>query len=463
MHLTRFSKCVRPAMVLAVLLFGLHKAARGADIPLFYYVDLASFAGGRTAGLTLNQAGQVAGVSGSAQTVVGMHPFLSDAGGALTDLNGLDYTTAVVGALSEFGHVAGRGSYHLGNDQWANSLFRYTPGAGLQDLGKLAGPSGGARGVNRHGDVAGTWDFSATSGRGHAVLYTDAGGLQDLGTLGGDQSWSMGLNDAGQVIGSAYLAPAVRHAFLWQNGVMADLGTLGRVSDAYDINEAGVVVGNSYSLTLNRLTGFVYSPATGMQAVPAPANAVNSAATRLTETGFIVGTWELVYGEPRVYRYSATDGVIDAGVPPGASVAYPLGVNNLGHIVGWARHAQTQADIAFFWSPETGMVDLSSAVSPPLSWRPDSAVAINDAGLILLTGWDAQNREKTAVLWPQRAGDLNCDGTVDFFDIDTFILALTDPAAHQAAFPGCDGRNADINQDGALDFFDLDPFLELLL
>ncbi len=59
-------------------------------------------------------------------------------------------------------------------------------------------------------------------------------------------------------------------------------------------------------------------------------------------------------------------------------------------------------------------------------------------------------------------GDVNCDGLVDAFDIDPFVLALTDAAGYAAAFPDCLVENADVNRDGAADAFDIDPFLDLL-
>jgi len=59
-------------------------------------------------------------------------------------------------------------------------------------------------------------------------------------------------------------------------------------------------------------------------------------------------------------------------------------------------------------------------------------------------------------------GDLNCDGVVNPFDIDPFILALTDPAGYAAAFPACLGLNGDANADGILNPFDIDPFIALL-
>lgn len=58
-------------------------------------------------------------------------------------------------------------------------------------------------------------------------------------------------------------------------------------------------------------------------------------------------------------------------------------------------------------------------------------------------------------------GDMNCDGTVSFADINPFVLALTNPAAYQAAFPACSLLNADINGDGTLDFGDINPYVAL--
>ncbi|MGE0480898.1 MAG: right-handed parallel beta-helix repeat-containing protein [Phycisphaerae bacterium] len=59
-------------------------------------------------------------------------------------------------------------------------------------------------------------------------------------------------------------------------------------------------------------------------------------------------------------------------------------------------------------------------------------------------------------------GDANCDGAVNNFDINPFVLALTDAAGYAAAFPDCDANTADINGDGALNNFDVDPFVALL-
>ncbi len=60
-------------------------------------------------------------------------------------------------------------------------------------------------------------------------------------------------------------------------------------------------------------------------------------------------------------------------------------------------------------------------------------------------------------------GDLNCDGTVGFGDINPFVLFLSNFAAWQAAYPACPPENGDINGDGLYpDFGDINPFVALL-
>ncbi len=63
---------------------------------------------------------------------------------------------------------------------------------------------------------------------------------------------------------------------------------------------------------------------------------------------------------------------------------------------------------------------------------------------------------------PRSPGDLNCDGTADFGDINPFVLALSDPAGYVAMFPFCSIMNGDINGDGIVDFGDINPFVALL-
>ncbi len=61
-----------------------------------------------------------------------------------------------------------------------------------------------------------------------------------------------------------------------------------------------------------------------------------------------------------------------------------------------------------------------------------------------------------------QAGDANCDGAVDFADINPFVQVLSDPAGYEEMYPGCWPSNADINNDGSVNFGDINPFVELL-
>ncbi len=62
-------------------------------------------------------------------------------------------------------------------------------------------------------------------------------------------------------------------------------------------------------------------------------------------------------------------------------------------------------------------------------------------------------------------GDLNCDGMVDFGDINPFVTFLSNQAAWVSAFPGCNPQNGDINGDGTYgegSLGDINPFVVLM-
>jgi len=67
---------------------------------------------------------------------------------------------------------------------------------------------------------------------------------------------------------------------------------------------------------------------------------------------------------------------------------------------------------------------------------------------------------------PLCVGDLNCDGSINFGDINPFVLYLSNLAAWQAAYPACNCLNGDINHDGTYgqgSFGDINPFVALMV
>ncbi len=59
-------------------------------------------------------------------------------------------------------------------------------------------------------------------------------------------------------------------------------------------------------------------------------------------------------------------------------------------------------------------------------------------------------------------GDLNCDGQVNFDDINPFVLALSDPGGYHQQYPNCNILTGDCNGDGRVSFDDINPFVALL-
>jgi probable HAF family extracellular repeat protein len=79
--------------------------------------------------------------------------------------------------------------------------------------------------ANNRGEVIGVSSLPGDV-MNHAFLWDD-GVINELGTLGGDNSEAIWLNDAGVVVGSADLTGSqIHHAVYWSNGKIHDLGTV---------------------------------------------------------------------------------------------------------------------------------------------------------------------------------------------------------------------------------------------
>ena len=119
----------------------------------------------------------------------------------------------------------------------------------VTDLGTLGPNSLGnysvAYSINGNGQIAGSSSSSNPNMTDPAFLYSN-GQLTNLGTLGGEYGQGRSINSSGEIAGYSTLTNGSYRAFLYSNGHMVALGTLGAdYSVGYALNDTGDVVGSS--------------------------------------------------------------------------------------------------------------------------------------------------------------------------------------------------------------------------
>lgn len=204
----------------------------------------------------INDPGQVVGMSRSQ----GALSAASYANGQVTPLGDLGYeyygnrsrATAINNAgqiagyayTNEYGRAAGL-IYSAGNVTTISSLYNSTNTT--------------PKDINTSGVIAGNVDPG--NGWGHGFIYAN-GTMTDIGTLGGLYSVATAINDSGAVVGYGDLKGGDSfkeyHAFLYSNGTMHDLGARGaQWSQALDISDNGTIIG--YWGTGGTVTPFIYT------------------------------------------------------------------------------------------------------------------------------------------------------------------------------------------------------------
>jgi probable HAF family extracellular repeat protein len=237
----------------------------------------------------------------------------------------------------------------------AACLFSFTASAVTQytitDLGTLAPPSreSHARDINEAGQVVGySRDYS---NRLHAFLWEN-GTIQDLGTLGGTLSEADGINELGQIVGHADIPGNTRHAFLWESRGMQDLDpSSARHSWAWGINEASQVAG-TLDLSGTGVTTFLWEDGQaciweGSTTTLLPAlGGSHSAAYDINESGCVVGWAETSSGGHNAVLWNGSD-TIDLGTFGGV-YSWAFAINDHGQVVGWRQVANGESR-AFLW------------------------------------------------------------------------------------------------------------------
>jgi probable HAF family extracellular repeat protein len=299
-------------------------------------IDLGTLGGLSAQANDMNDAAQITGYATNSSNWT--RAFRWDSG-HMTDLGTLGGSAGVGLGINGLGHVVGYSNLVPGGTSVA-TLWR--DGAVINMTPDLAaGQGSSARAINDHGQAVVQISY------GDGFLWEN-GVRTSLGSLGGGfGSAPQDINNAGQIVGSSYTG-VMSHAFLWQNGAMTDLGVLPGDEDsgASAINSLGVIVGSSGRTDLDTYEQF-YKPFIydngQMRAIPVPGT--ESFGGDIKDAGDVVGTMRAGGAVTPWHAWIYKNGVVTNlnSVKPsgtGLHLAYANAINNAGQIAGVAMDAQ---------------------------------------------------------------------------------------------------------------------------
>ncbi len=195
-----------------------------------------------------------------------------------------------------------------------------------------------------------------------------------VGALGDEDSYAYGINDYGQVVGESTTEDGYRHAFLWEDGVMTDLGVLGvqpkglETSRATSISNSGDVVGYSWYKGPSGEWVHAFLWESGQMRDLGTLGGINSYATAINNRGQIIGYSTKSIVDMRAFLWDSGT-MIDIGtLEGGATFAYAI--NDSGQVVG--ASAVGDGYHVFLWG-NGEMSDLGT-----FGWKSGYATGINN-------------------------------------------------------------------------------------
>ncbi len=256
------------------------------------------------------------------------------------------------------------------------------PTYNLVDLGTLdlGGGYSFVGGINDKGEVSGYGRIAPLIY--HAFIFSN-GALVDLGTIGGTGSYvggSNSINASSQITGESDTAGDLnRHAFLASNGTMFDLGTLAGGNKSYGngVNNAGDVVGGSETIIAgNIVTHAFVAPQNGVMTDLGTLGGNYSVGYGINNSGQVTGESD-ISGSLTTHAFVTRNGsMVDLGTLIGGSSSRGRGINATGEVVGFANSASSLQHA--FVTKNGLMVDLGT-----LGGSYSMGSAINDAGQVV--------------------------------------------------------------------------------
>lgn len=342
------------------------------------------------------------------------------------------------------------------------------------DLGTFGGSESLGLSLNSRGQEVGlelnaipdpysVFDFvlagSADGTQTRAFLWDGQNGLQDLGTLGGPDAWASVNNEGGQIAGQSYTNSTPNAStgfptldpFLWEQGRMRDLGSLGGVVGfVAALNNRGQVVGGSsiasdpgacynagsFEFANTGCHAFLWNRGTLIDLTASTIGAIPLSVTAINDVGEIVGGATFPDGSFDAFVWKNGVATDLGNLGDAASIGFAL--NSHGQVVGGTFLPDGLHWRAFLWQ-NGSTVDLNTLVPKGSSLRLAWAEAINERGEIAGTGAPAGCTDTTScghafVLVPCDENHPGVEGC-DYSLVDAPPQSSAAPAAQRLSIP----------------------------
>jgi probable HAF family extracellular repeat protein len=290
------------------------------------------------------------------------------------------------------------------------------------------------------------------------------------------------VNSSAQVVGATPAGdPSYRYritAFLWQNGIMTDIGTMTgsrQVSIANDINDAGQVVGFADTLPSYYSHAIWWHDGTYTDLHPilmqsglfsdlgTPEDTL-SYAIKINNSGQILGYVQTLHNVNRGFIYA--NGTVTVILLPGDS---PLccppqftGLNNSGQVAGYFALNGGSIAHTFVWDTGT-----TSVLSQLEGWPTSNGADINDGGQIVGRLYNGVNPDHSFLFEDGAMKDLGSDFSVNRIGNTGVILGSSpvfssysgvfETRAHFYSAGVKHDLNDHVEQNFATDFYPLGP------
>jgi probable HAF family extracellular repeat protein len=293
---------------------------QGEHLQRYTVTDLGTLGGGRfSQSFFINKNGVV---SGSASLPDGTQHAVLWVRGQIADLRTLGGPNSIAFADNASSEAVGESETSVSDSNGEDFCgfgthltclpFVWQRGV-MTPLSTLGGNNGEANAINILGEVAGAAENTTPDPKCPApqVLHFkpvtwEEGNIHALPTFRGDPDGvAEEINDRGQVVGGsgtcATFNPNLltnllsRHALLWENRRVTDLGNLGGTTGqaggnlAFNLNNRGHVVGVSDLPGDTTFHAFLWTKATGMQDLGTLSGDVASTSTGINDAGLVVG------------------------------------------------------------------------------------------------------------------------------------------------------------------------------